>query len=74
MSSDPIVAQVRELREMYASRFGYDLASICRDLREQHRLSGKTMVRRKPIRLSETQKSDRNRVRTTVSGDPPHTT
>ena len=52
MSDDPIVAEIRRLRDAYASKFNYDLTAICRDLREQHRKSGRPMVRRNPVLLS----------------------
>ncbi len=52
MRDDPIVSEIRRLRSEYASRFDYDLAAICRDLRELHRKSGRPMVRRSPVRLS----------------------
>jgi len=52
MREDPIVAEIRKLRDAYASRFNYDLAAICRDLRKQHAASGRPMVRRNPVRLA----------------------
>ncbi len=52
MREDPIVAEIRKLRDAYASKFDYDLAAICRDLRKRHAASGKPMVRRIPVRLS----------------------
>jgi hypothetical protein len=30
---DPIVEEIRKLREEYAARFGFDLEAICQDLR-----------------------------------------
>ena len=30
MWEDPIVAEVRKIREEYAAQFGYDLQSLCR--------------------------------------------
>jgi hypothetical protein len=44
MSSDPVVDEVRAVREAYAARFGYDLHAICLDLREQARKSGRKLV------------------------------
>jgi len=52
MREDPIVAEIRKLRDAYASKFDYDLAAICRDLRKRHAASGKPMVRRNPVRHS----------------------
>ena len=50
MYDDPIVAEIRRLREQYAKRFGYDLDLICRDLREQQQREGRRVVRRRPRR------------------------
>jgi hypothetical protein len=44
MSGDPIVAEVRAIREAYAKRFNYDLDAICRDLKEQEKMSGRKTV------------------------------
>jgi len=35
MWEDPIVNQVRKVREEHAERFQYDLSAICRDLRHE---------------------------------------
>jgi hypothetical protein len=35
MWEDPIVAEVRKIREEYAAQFGYDLQSLCRALKER---------------------------------------
>jgi hypothetical protein len=34
MWKDPIVEEVRQAREEYAARFGFDLEALVRDLRE----------------------------------------
>jgi len=52
MYDDPIVAEIRRLRDEYARRFGYDLDAICRDLRAQQERSGRRVVRRHPKRPS----------------------
>jgi hypothetical protein len=44
MWEDPIVAEVRKIREEHAARFNYDLHAICEDLKEQERKSGRTFV------------------------------
>lgn len=44
MSHDPIVAEVRTIREAYAKRFNYDLDAICRDLQQQEKRSGRKLV------------------------------
>jgi len=50
MSRDPIVAEVRALREAYAKRFNYDIQAICRDLKEQEKGSGRRVVSFAPKR------------------------
>ena len=40
MPDDPIVEEVRAIRDAYARRFGYDLDAICEDLRQRARESG----------------------------------
>jgi hypothetical protein len=37
---DPIVEEVRAIREAYAAQFNYDLQAICRDLKGQERQRG----------------------------------
>ena len=37
---DPIVGEVRAIREAYVAQFNYDLQAICRDLKAQERQSG----------------------------------
>jgi hypothetical protein len=46
--NDPIVEEIRQYREQYAARFGYDLAAICRDLRERQGACGREVVSRPP--------------------------
>ena len=53
MYDDPIVAEIRRLRDEYAQRFGYDLDAICRDLREQQQRGGRRVIRRQPKRPSD---------------------
>jgi hypothetical protein len=50
MSRDPLVAEVRAIREAYAKRFNYDLQVICRDLKEQETKSGRKIVSLPPRR------------------------
>jgi hypothetical protein len=42
--SDPIVDEVRRIRDAYAARFNYDLRAIYRDLKEQEKRSGRKLV------------------------------
>lgn len=44
MRKDPIVEEVRKIREKHAAKFNYDLDAICRDLKEQERKSGRQVV------------------------------
>jgi len=45
MSEDPIVAEVRRIRERLAEQFDFDLHAIFVDLRERQRLLGSRLVR-----------------------------
>ncbi len=49
---DPIVEQVRKVRQRHAAKFNYDLDAICRDLKEQERKSGRKVVSLLPKRPS----------------------
>ena len=44
--NDPIVEEIRKYREQYAARFNYDLAAICKDLRERQTTCGREVVSR----------------------------
>ena len=50
MWNDPIVEEVRKVREEHAARFDYDLARIFQDLKEQERQSGRKVVSLSPKR------------------------
>ena len=43
--TDPIVAEIRAIREAYASRFDYDVEAMFRDIRARQEASGKEYVR-----------------------------
>ncbi len=47
---DSVVQEVREVREAYAKRFGYDLLAIHRDLKEQEKAAGRQVVSLPPRR------------------------
>ena len=51
MWEDPIVEEVRKVREAHAARFNYDLWAIYRDLKEQERKSGRAFVSYPPRRV-----------------------
>lgn len=44
MWKDPLVDEIRAHRESHAAKFNYDLAAICRDLRQQQASSGRRIV------------------------------
>jgi len=47
---DSVVQEVREAREAYAKQFGYDIAAICRDIKEKEKTSGRQIVSFPPRR------------------------
>ena len=49
--NDPIVEEIRKYREQYAAKFNYDLAAICKDLRERQATCGRKVVSRPPKRI-----------------------
>lgn len=44
MWEDPIVKEIREVREMHAAKLNYDLQAIYLDLKEQEKKSRRTFV------------------------------
>ena len=50
--NDPIVEEIRKYREQYAARFNYDLAAICRDLRQRQATCGREVVCRPPKKVA----------------------
>jgi len=50
MREDPIVEEVRKLREQHAARFNYDLRAICQDLKELEKRSNWKLVSLSPRR------------------------
>ena len=42
--TDPIVEEVRRVRDAHAARFNYDLDAIFQDIKEQEKKSGHTFV------------------------------
>ena len=43
--TDPIIAEIRAIREEHAARFGYDVKAIFNDIQAKQRTSGRTYVR-----------------------------
>ena len=41
---DPIIEEVRKVRDAHASRFNYDLDAIFRDIKEKEKTSGRSFV------------------------------
>jgi hypothetical protein len=57
MWKDPIVEEVRKIREKHAAKFHYDLDAICRDLKEQEQRNAKravSLAAKKPARRAKT--------------------
>ena len=48
---DEIVTEVRQVREEYAERFGFDVEAICRDLRKRQEEGGRRVVRLDPKKV-----------------------
>lgn len=44
MTDDPIVAEVRRVRDEHAAKFNYDLDAIYQDMKERERASGRKYV------------------------------
>lgn len=44
MFSDPIVEEVRDVRQRHAKRFNYDLRKIAADLKEREKRAGRRIV------------------------------
>lgn len=42
---DPIIAEVRAIRDAHAARFDYDVAAIFRDIRAMQEKSGREYIR-----------------------------
>ena len=50
MQSDPIVAEIRSLRELRASQFNFDITKIVKDAQTRDGAGDRQMVRRAPRR------------------------
>jgi len=49
--NDPIVDEVRRIRDAHAAKFNYDLDAIFRDIKEQEKMSGLKFVSYPPRRI-----------------------
>ena len=43
--TDPIIAEIRAIRDEHAARFGYDMSAIFRDIQSMQKESGRVFVR-----------------------------
>ena len=48
---DPIVEEIRKIRDAHAAKFQFDLHAICEDLRKQERTCGHPVVSLPPKRI-----------------------
>ena len=51
MSKDPIVEEVRAIRDTYAKQFDYDTGAIYRDLKNQETQTGRNFISLPPKRI-----------------------
>lgn len=51
MKDDPLVEEIRRIRQEHAAQFNYDLDLIVEDLKAQQRASGRTYVTFPPRRI-----------------------
>lgn len=51
---DPIIAELRAVRDTHAARFNYDVKAIFQDIRAMQEVSGRDYVRYPARRLDET--------------------
>lgn len=59
---DPIIAELRAIRQEYAARFNYDVDAMFRDIRARQEASGREYVRlpsRRPVSAGEDSGNDR---------------
>jgi hypothetical protein len=69
--NDPIVDEVRRVRDAHAARFHYDLDAIFRDIKEQEKKSGRTFVSFTPPRVQPTQEPQATEPATAVCDSIP---
>lgn len=54
MKLDPILAEIRRMRDAHAERFGGDIRAMLADLRRRQQEGGRPVVSRPPKRLKQT--------------------
>ncbi len=58
MWRDPIVEEVRAIRDAYAKQFDYDIDGICRDLKDQEVKSGRKFILLQAKRIEPVKQKD----------------
>jgi hypothetical protein len=53
VKNDPIVEEIRQIRDEYAARFNYDLLALFQDLKQQEQLNPKIHHRLQPKRIAQ---------------------
>ena len=53
MRNDPIVDEIRRIRQEHTDKFNGDLHAICKDIRQQERESGREYVSYPPRRIED---------------------
>jgi hypothetical protein len=51
MKLDPVLAEIRAIREAHSEKFGGDIKAILADLRQRREASGRPSVSRPPKRI-----------------------
>lgn len=51
--TDPIVDEIRRVREAHAAKFNFDLRAIFQDLKSKEAASGRQYVKHEPRQVSE---------------------
>jgi len=53
MPTDPIVDDIRQIRDQLAAKFNYDVTAIARDARARQKATKRTVVSLKPRKILE---------------------
>ena len=64
MQSDPIITEIRQIREDRAARFGFDIGSIVRDAQDRDVAGDRVIVSRLPRRPSVTSRREAEAIKT----------
>lgn len=67
MQTDPIIAELRAVRDEHAARCGYDVEEIFRDIQTQQEASGREYVRLAPRRVAPAGEENTHRSRPRTS-------